>query len=551
MSYFERYFSKEFLHLEHTVTPIKTMIDEKKEYVLISGDFFGIQSFIFDGLSTKNASKVLRAKSAYVQIMIRILSYRLCDELDIPYERILTTSAGKFEILSSNTDQKILESFQKKVEDFFIEKFFGVSGVNISWVACHYDDFGDKTRFRALRDRVAQKNEEVKFHKFSLERHSALLEYDASVDNASLCRVCNLRKITSPAKEHCDICGDYIYLGEKLTKVETLSFVRADADIDFFHGYGITFDPSRAPVIETFDIAHEPTGQHPYWPIRSYLYSVGGAIADLSELASASIVPYDNEKRGVEALGVLKADVDDMGKFIRENDVSESYEKFSTFSQGLDAFFSREVPRLMEEKYPHTYTVFAGGDDLFLIGAWSEIVALGRDVSDAFRLFSKGKLTLSEGIVLVKPSVPVSYLAHHSEEALESSKALPGKDAITLFGETVKHTSYRAQHATLYRELVRFEETVFPLPTTLLYRLLELLRMRLSMEDATRQIEGALWKSKLNYTFRRNVFDRISKQPDKQEAAMSLLKVCDDMIENHPKETKMTLSELIYKRRKA
>ena len=44
---------------------------------------------------------------------------------------------------------------------------------------------------------------------------------------------------------------------------------------------------------------------------------------------------------------------------------------------------------------------------------------------------------------MAKPSKPISYLANETEHLLETSKELDGKDAITLFGETVKCDSYK------------------------------------------------------------------------------------------------------------
>lgn len=58
--------------------------------------------------------------------------------------------------------------------------------------------------------------------------------------------------------------------------------------------------------------------------------------------------------------------------------------------------------------------------------------------SKRFKRFVKSKdITISFGIALAKPSKPISYLAHETEHLLEESKDLNGKDAITLFGETL------------------------------------------------------------------------------------------------------------------
>lgn len=57
MSKFEEYFNKDFLHLKDIQKNIKQLYTSNEMY-LISGDFYGIQKFIFEGLTTKNAAKV-------------------------------------------------------------------------------------------------------------------------------------------------------------------------------------------------------------------------------------------------------------------------------------------------------------------------------------------------------------------------------------------------------------------------------------------------------------------------------------------------------------
>jgi len=59
------------------------------EMYLISGDFYGIQKFIFDRLATKNASKVLRAKSAFIQIFTEYLARYICYRLKKDSEFVL------------------------------------------------------------------------------------------------------------------------------------------------------------------------------------------------------------------------------------------------------------------------------------------------------------------------------------------------------------------------------------------------------------------------------------------------------------------------------
>lgn len=122
MSKFEDYFNKEFIELKDKQKDIKELLTSENMY-LISGDFYGIQKFIFDGLTTKNAAKVLRAKSAFVQLFTSVISKYICKKLEIDEKNILSTNAGKFEILSPTIDENILKDIQKTINQYFIKKF--------------------------------------------------------------------------------------------------------------------------------------------------------------------------------------------------------------------------------------------------------------------------------------------------------------------------------------------------------------------------------------------------------------------------------------------
>ena len=63
MSKFSSYFNDEFVSLEQESKSIDEILQDRM--FLIGGDFYGIQKFIFDNLGSKNAAKVLRAKSAW------------------------------------------------------------------------------------------------------------------------------------------------------------------------------------------------------------------------------------------------------------------------------------------------------------------------------------------------------------------------------------------------------------------------------------------------------------------------------------------------------
>ncbi|WP_173030571.1 hypothetical protein [Campylobacter sp. CCUG 57310] len=385
------------------------------------------------------------------------------------------------------------------------KKFFGVSGVSLSCVECERADFTEPGRYKELRDKISKAVELEKFKKLNLKEQEPVLSYDKGITNQTLCRICNIRKIAHD-KDKCEICSAFVRLGERLA---------SDSKKINSKAIGIDFMDVDLGITEN---------------IRSYVAKEAGEIVDFEDLAKKS--------RGDNAIAVIKADVDNMGNFIKNSDVTQSFANFDTFSKGINNFFSLYVPRKMKEKFENSYTVFAGGDDLLIVGSYDQMIELALFVRQEFMKFIKTKgLSISFGIILAKPSTPISFLAQTSEKWLESSKEMDGKDAITIFGETAKWDSYLSVRSKILDEFVKFniDNTAF------LYRLLELCEMS---KNVCEDVRNTMWKSKLSYSFTRNMQ---SKQGggDMNE----LLLMLNNVIENNPKESKMAICEYIYKRR--
>ncbi|AFI06626.1 hypothetical protein [Helicobacter cetorum] len=93
------------------------------EMCLIAGDFYGIQKFIFDNLTTEYATKVLRAKSAFIQIFTDYLIEFICDKYGRDKTYKPYSKAGKIEILSKNLNENIIKDIQKTMDNYFMKYF--------------------------------------------------------------------------------------------------------------------------------------------------------------------------------------------------------------------------------------------------------------------------------------------------------------------------------------------------------------------------------------------------------------------------------------------
>ncbi|MDR2034013.1 MAG: type III-A CRISPR-associated protein Cas10/Csm1 [Helicobacteraceae bacterium] len=525
-----------------------------KDLLMISGDFFGIQRFIFEATPADKAAKILRAKSAYVQLLTRVVAFYIVDRLGLSYLSIISTSAGKFEILGIDAPEarKRIEEIQRELNIFFTEKYFGETGIGVSVTECSFDDLQKEKYRNELRKRIDKNVEATKLNKFDLLATDPILNYDEDIDNETLCHYCNKRKVKSG--ESCEICDQFITIGERLVEEGFLAISKGGGDFLIFGDYYISFTKNFDSAIAIYDTNKGDFRGYAKWEISSYVKHERHSVTSFEELANASC--NGDEEQGIKALISLKGDVDGMGNFIKNSDVTTDFVSFNFFSRIVDYFFSVYAPYLMREKYKNLYTVFAGGDDLFVLGAWDEVLGFAKELREDFRRFSgNGALSFSVGMTLTKPNKPVNFIARVAEEQLERSKAIDKeKDAISMFGECVKWESYIKVLTELLPALQELETKKSDLTSSaFLYRLLELIDMSKNAKDINSDkfdIKNLLWKSKLRYTFARN-FDRIDDD-DKanQSLANRFLGVLDKAIDNNPSETKMVLCEYIYKRRK-
>lgn len=117
-------------------------------------------------------------------------------------------------------------------------------------------------------------------------------------------------------------------------------------------------------------------------------------------------------------------------------------------SRELDLFFSGWLEHALDSpnaEYKNFYTVFSGGDDLFLVGRWNEAAPLAREVNDRLREFvgHNQDLTLSAGILFTKDRYPIARAAKDVEKALGYSKEREGSDGksrnqLTVLNDTMR-----------------------------------------------------------------------------------------------------------------
>jgi CRISPR-associated protein Csm1 len=130
---------------------------QEPKFLLVQGDFFGIQDFIFAGGETQaHVARLLRGRSFHVSLLTECAALRVLDALDLPPTSQVVNAAGKFLIVAPNTVATLvtLRAVQTELDEWFLAHTWGQSGIGLAWLPAASRDFlrgeGTQSPFRAL-----------------------------------------------------------------------------------------------------------------------------------------------------------------------------------------------------------------------------------------------------------------------------------------------------------------------------------------------------------------------------------------------------------------
>jgi len=592
---------------------------ETKKFLLISGDFYGIQDFIFsEGGSTGQASaKLLRGRSFYVSLLSELASDMICRELGLPVTSIILNAAGKFTILAHNTDRsrKIVQDVEREINNWLIQNFYGQASMGLSMIEASADDFVSG-KFANLWKNLSQTIDKKKYSRFDIFQHGGCVSdyldsFDASL---GICPFCNRRPADSRAKVMdefaCRICADHIFIGENLVKSDQIAITSVDAELygrkllePIFGRYQLTFPTGELNelarqgklfkfwyigISEDGHIAKNITAKFINGYVPKYDEEdltddryLAGKKSDKKKQEMIDQITVDkdanhpktfahiavkalnftdipNKFKGLEAIGVLKADVDHLGLLFACGMSKDrlTLSRLATLSRQLNNYFTIFIPYILktEKRFKNIYTVFSGGDDLFLIGPWNTIIEFAGLLNDSFREYVcfNNNITLSAGFSIHKPHDPVLRLAEASEHALSMAKS-KGRDSITIFYETAKWKDFR----TLREIKETIEEWLNngKINNAMLFKLNELIEMRRQEEELLKSgsiyledMECLKWRAKLKYTIVRNAGRRL-KEDERQKVVREVMQIAE-WLERHGGNLRIPLWQVIYNNRK-
>ena len=455
-----------------TTTAIVAVLMQEGEkdapYVFVAGHFSGIQKYIFSvsKVGTSGVTKRLRARSFYVNAMVSALAHCIIHKFGLPMMNIVMLTGGKFYILLPNTEETIseLQKIERQVTRFLYEKFKGNLSLELVWekVAdeglCNYSDIVsilsqkiEKKKCRLLES-VLIDGKEWNTEQFVVYQDLA---------HKSMCKACR-SALVDEGKEMCCNCEIDTEIGGILPKIKSYSFSRKKGQYQLLDDYFLNLNEIpeteesylimllndsnmiemyNKPVRICYAVNHVP------------LQQTSGEIKTFSEIAE--------EAKGGKKLGILKADVDTLGFLISQGlrnneDEKVSISRVNTLSFMLDLFFGKCLSHLIQNKYQNVYCVFSGGDDLFLIGPWSDMPVLAIDMNKMFHEYTGDNpcVTLSAAICMAESGGHISIFAERCEQKLsqvkqESDRLVSpdkeGRNGIYFLGKTMSWEDFEEQ----------------------------------------------------------------------------------------------------------
>ncbi len=437
--------------------------NEEKFFSIVSGDISGIQNFIM-GLSKsndKNGSKIIRGRSFYIQALTKSIILKIQKELNLSPLSLLLDAGGNFSIIIPNLQEyhKKIHEITRELEKYFFEKFAGelfpVISVSDGFLI---NDF--KNNYNEVIKNVREKNENKKRKKFQYLFQQGIfsIPLESKSFEGEICLACEKQPVKNG--NVCEICFNALKTGEKLAQgIRNIYYLQGipenENEFEIIPEIKVLLSNQKNISFSFLYVENNHSGENDedfYFPksnIVSYLPTGNNIAMTLEDISKTN-------KKGRDLLSLFKADIDNLGLIFskkvfvkRKRDNKEhkdtSISHNTSVSRAITLFWGRLLKDFIKEKFPNIYIVFAGGDDVALIGNYDDILNFSLVIRKHFEKYTANKLTFSAGIFNFHNKFPVKKAINNAEELLEESKKVfeenvisdKPKNKVTVFGETL------------------------------------------------------------------------------------------------------------------
>jgi CRISPR-associated protein Csm1 len=342
--------------------------------------------------------------------------------------------------------------------------------------------------------RVSERLSGDKLRRYSPEQLKHILnpdsDYNKMMKNNRECSVCHTSKLDIKEREFtedsCEHCFNFFKMGKELVyknnetpekvKMMTIRYEKPERDKPHLELPTIdrSSDSKRYLILEEYWMVQKGLEDNPHKYHRIYTKNVWTAGLKMStnlwmgdynkepEICKDSLIEFKElaqKAKGIKRLAVLRADVDNLGSvFVSGLDKKVgTLSRYATLSRQLTMFFKHHINQICKSNIDgvsgsiennfnisnltdvkgtnkNIVIVYSGGDDVFVVGAWNEVIDFAVDLRRAFKMYTANKLNFSAGIGFFHESFPVYQMANITEKLEKLAKNQENKNSLALFG---------------------------------------------------------------------------------------------------------------------
>ncbi len=501
-------------------------IDSIKEdypiFLLIGGDLSGIQSFIYDVIN-KLAGKNLKGRSYYLQLITEWAVQELVVSLGLTQSHIVYVSGGGFYLLAPNT-QKIRSEFEikeKEIHQDLLSVHKMQLYLSLGYTSLTIEDIKEhkiNEKWRDLSEKLNAKKRR-KYYSLIQESYNTFFEPWGKNTESPIDRITGeeIEGKVIKYEEGEDLTlseqtSSIIELGKNLVEAKEVHLMRKTLPRDItikspFSGWGCKVY-NHIPKQQTLSADtlryihfHEKVPAN-FQSLLKWNYSMSQEISSFEDLLASS---------SLRRLGILRMDVDNLGQiFMRGlSGNQKTLTRLANISRSLDYFFRGYLYLIRERKEFKKYIniLYAGGDDLFVLGDWEQVLLFAEQIYKEFKewVAHNPYFTLSGGIVLVNNKYPILQSANLSHEAEKKSKKHrcknQEKNAITFLDFPMNWEKEFPKVKELKNKFVNFIQ-VQKVNKSLITKLMDFYDLK---KQQTERNENPQWKWLLAYHIRRMI----------------------------------------------
>ena len=419
---------------------------DRKPFLLLGADLSGIQSYLYK-IKSKFAAKNLKGRSFLLHLIGKTIAQRLIDSFDLYQSNIIYNSGGGFFMLLPNTEDVItkLKSLKKDLNREMLDKFGGELYVALAWESIDMPAVFDK-QIHQIWSKVFEKlgqDKQQRFKDLITGDYDSFFEASGDPDNSIPDSITgeeiptgeviniedmNLSKLTKAQ----------IDLGKELKKSRYWYMIKdgwtdKEGGLSFWGYHHLLKEEEDIRLADLQNVLKFRFNDTDFLTVKSQ--NIQGF-----EFYGGNDYPVDEEgdpktfdqytKGAYNKLGFIRMDVDNLG-YIFKNGFAEkqkTFSRYATLSRNLDLFFRAYINYIWAknpEYKKYTFILYAGGDDLFILGDWQVVQSFAGDIRNSFKKYvcNNPYISISGGELIVPPKFPVLKAADMVADAEKLAKS--------------------------------------------------------------------------------------------------------------------------------